>query len=478
VAIQAATQLKVTWKEPPQLSSSGNMWKQMRDFDSAGEVRARFQVNTGNVDSAFNSAPIKVADRTYKVAYNGHMAMAPAAAIADVKPNGAVIFSNTQNPYSTRGIAASILGLPQNNVRVFYFEGGSCYGPNQYNDAAYSAAIVSQQIGKPVKLQFMRWDEHGWDYHGPPLMADMRGGVDANGKIVAYEYTAFAQPGTSVNDMSRQLTGHQAVPTPGNGSANTAETGAQYALSNRRIIAKSLPLMNNYFKTSALRAPNAVQANFASEQFVDELAHAAGIDPVQFRRQNINPATTAGDRWSSVLEAVATLAKWQPKVAASNLGSGNLRTGRGVAIGGFAGSQVGVVADIEVNTRTGKISVKDIYAAENAGLTVFRGGTENQNVGCLVTGCSRALVEQIAFNRQRITSLDWVTYPVIRFQDAPRTHSITVQRPDLQPTGSGEPAIVPVGAAIANAFFDATGVRIREMPMTPARVRGVLRGGS
>jgi CO/xanthine dehydrogenase Mo-binding subunit len=176
-----------------------------------------------------------------------------------------------------------------------------------------------------------------------------------------------------------------------------------------------------------------------------------------------------------VLEAAAAMANWQPKVAASALKSDNIVTGRGIAIGGFAGSQAGAVADIEVNKKTGKITVKELWGAENAGLSVSPEGMHNQMVGCLTQGCSRALFEGLAFDTKRVTGLDWVSYPMLRFKDAPKVHNFTVQRADLTPTGSGEPGVVPVPAAIANAFFDATGVRIREAPMTPARVRAVLR---
>jgi CO/xanthine dehydrogenase Mo-binding subunit len=326
-------------------------------------------------------------------------------------------------------------------------------------------------------------------------MADIRAAVDANGKIVAHEYTGFVSPGTAQNNLTRQQTGTP-VPTPGLGNVNIASgrpagrnpemIGEQYAMPNRRVIAKSLPLVNNYFKMEFLRGVGSVPASFANEQLMDELATAAKLDPVEFRRRNIGGGTPIGpgatvmsdfeiERARQALEAVAAMAGWKPKVSGSNLQTGKIVSGRGVAVAGLNNTWAAVVADIEVNTQSGKITVKDLYGAEQAGMAVAPEQLHNQMIGCLVTGASRALMEQVVFDTKRVTSLDWVGYPTIRFKDSPRTHVASVQRTDLQPRGSGEPTLVPVPAAIANAFFDATGVRLREMPMTPARVRGALR---
>jgi CO/xanthine dehydrogenase Mo-binding subunit len=481
-AIQAAAQLKVEWAEPPKVSGSANMFKQMREFDAAGQAPARVTLNVGNVDSAFAAAATRVT-ASYKVAYNGHLPIGPSAAVAHVTSEGALIFSSTQSVYTTRDQAATLLGLPVNKVRVVYYEGSSCYGDSPFVDAALGAALCSQLAGRPVRLQYMRWEEHGWDNHGSPLLADVRGAVDATGKIVAFDYTGFAQPSTPMYFTVLQLTGTP-IPTPGLGTADTTNTGPQYALSNRRITSKSLPLFDNYFKLSPLRGVAWLQGNFATEQFIDELAHAARIDPLAFRRLNIAKSgldTSTGGfgmtdttRWGSVLDALEHLTGWQPRVAASNLDSGNIVRGRGLAIGGGESTMAGVAADVEVNKRTGKITVKDIWGAMQPGLAVYPEGIRNQMVGELVTGASRVLHEQVQYDTKRIRSLDWVTYPTLRFKDAPKAHVAIVNRPDLPPGGAGEATLIPVGAAIANAFFDATGVRLRQAPMTPARVRGVL----
>jgi CO/xanthine dehydrogenase Mo-binding subunit len=478
-AIQAAAQLKVTWGEPPRTSSSGNMFKQMREFDAAGQAPARFQTNVGDVDRAIASAPVRIVGSSYKVHYQGHQPIGPSCSVADVRAEGAIVFSNTQNAYTTRQNVAGITGLPLNKVRIVYYEGSGMFGPSIYEDAAIAAALTSQLVGRPVRLQLMRWDESGWDYHGQPLLADLRGAVDANGKLVAFDYTSFMLPlTTGLNQLTQQLTGTP-VPTPGLANADTGNTlgvaHTQYDSPNRRILTKTLPLLNNYFKTAPLRTVSAGQSSFATEQFVDELAYAAKLDPVEFRRRNLN--STDPGRWIGVLEAAVRMSRWQPRVAASSLQKGDVVRGRGFALGTISNvfTMAAAVADVEVNRKTGKIRVLDVYAAEQSGLAVSPEGVHNQMIGAVVHGVSRALVEQVVFNAKRVTSLDWTGYQTLRFADSPRTHVETVQRTDLQPTGSGEPVLVPIAPAIANAFFDATGVRLREMPMTPARVRAALK---
>jgi CO/xanthine dehydrogenase Mo-binding subunit len=486
-AIQAAAQLKVQWAALPVLPGVGNLWKQMREHDSAGQAPARIALNRGNFDSAYRSVAHKV-EQTYKFHYTGHLPIGPSCCVAVVTQSGARIFSNTQNAYGTRDSIKTVLDkvmpkpLPENRIRLTYYEGSSTYGSSPYNDANQAAAIMSALTGKPVRLQFMRWDEHGWDNYGPAVMIDVRAGLDAKGNLVAYEQTDFGIPYYSTTPAQHAVTGTASFST--SGRAETTISGSQYNIPNRKVIGKSLPLENNYFKVSFLRAPNNPQAAFASEQAVDELAYMAKLDPVAFRLQNI--ATTATDpalRWKNVLTNVAKDARWTPKVAASSLSGANVVTGRGIAFGYYANTMTCCVADVEVNKKTGKIVAKQLHIAGDAGLIVYPHGSENNEEGAAMQGLSRGLVEQVVFDRKGVTSLDWVTYPMIRFKDAPLIHVHGLTRADVpdpagpgsRTTGSGEPALSPVPAAVANAFFDATGVRVREAPMTPGRIRAVLR---
>jgi CO/xanthine dehydrogenase Mo-binding subunit len=495
-AIQASAQLKVKWADMPKIAAVGNVFKQMRDHDTAGKAPARIAASAGNFSSAFANAAVKVS-QSYTYDYNGSMPIGPCCAVADVTPSGARVFTNSQNLYGTRASVKTaldtVLGantLPLNKVRLTYFEGSSTYGPAAaWDDAAQAAAIMSAVTGKPVRLQLMRWDEHGWSHYGPAQLTDVRGGVDASGNLVAFEYTQFGIPYFTTNHSQQMITGTAQYATAGN--VDTTISGSQYNIPNRTVIGKSLPLQDNYFKTTFLRAPVAPQSAFAAEQLIDELAYGAKMDPVAFRLKNIaqptSPVPDVALRWKNALEGVARISNWKPKVAASNLSDANVVTGRGVAFGHFANSRVAAVADIQVNKKTGKITVNHVYVASDAGLIVYPDGMHNNEEGAIMQGVSRALTEVLTFNTSNVTSLDWVSYPMVRFKDAPKITLEALQRSDVpvndttsiaaggsRSTGSGEPGLVPVSPAIANAFFDATGVRIRQAPMTPGRVRAVL----
>ena len=475
-AIQAATTLKVVYAEPPELSGSGNLWSQLRAFDAAGQAAARLQVNDGDVDGAIAGAARSVS-ASYAFHYQGHMPIGPSCAVADVTADAALVFGNPQDAYRLRDRLAEILALPRERVRVQYWEGASTFGnsPSRF-DAAEAAAVMSQLAGAPVRLQFMRWDEHGWDNYSPAVLADVRGAVDARGKIVALDYTALAIPEMAMESVATSQ--HVGIPLqpPGLGSANTTCSGTQYDIPNRRVTAKSMPLRDNFFKSSALRGPLTPQTTFASEQLIDELAYAARRDPFEFRLANISTqqVNDGFNQWRDALVAAARLAHWQPRVAAAAVSDAEVVSGRGIALGGFAGSQAAVVAEIAVNRRSGKLTATHLHVALVAGLTVYRDGVLSQLEGNLIMGASRALHEEVAFDRHRATSLDWSTYPIMRFKDHPKVSCAVVQRPDLASTGAGEPPQAPIVAAIANAFFDATGVRIREAPLTPGRVRATL----
>jgi nicotinate dehydrogenase subunit B len=500
-AIQAAAQLKVTWADPPTISSSGNLWKQMRADDAAGKAKAdpgsigaQYGAKygpVGDVDAALKSAA-HVVSQTYGYHYQLHGSIGPQVAVADVTPNGARVLTYAQGGSS--GLVPQVakwLGLPTNRVRFTEFHDSSHMGSGSGNvNPSLAAAVMSQIVGKPVRVQNMRWDEHGWDHFGAVFLHDIRGGVDANGNIVAFDRTEFSPAGGSTVIADQQL-GTPYPANPGRMAIETSANGVQYEIPNWRVIWKTLPLYGNYFGTSAMRASQSAQTTFGTEVFMDELAYAAKMDPVAFRSQNVrktqlNGSVQAGavpvtwsfkDRFLAVLNAVAQASNWQPRVAASNLSNDTVVTGRGVSFGprAWPATFSAVVVEIEVNKKTGKILVNHIYAAQDQGLTVNPAGVENQIVGQVVMNTSRALVEEVAFNTKRQTSLDWVTYPILRFKDSPRKVTpIIIDRPEIPMAGAGDHVMEHVPAAIANAFFDATGVRIREVPMTPARVRAAL----
>jgi len=503
-AIQAAAQLKVIWKSDPKLSGSGNYWSWLRKAgDTNTDNPPRYIADSGAVPAALASAATKVS-ATYRYQYNGHMPIGPQCAVADVRKDGATIFMSGQSINTVANSIMTILqgigvNLPEASIRVIFHEGSSSYGTGQLTETCEAAAVCSAKVGAPVRMQWMRWDQHGWDPFGPAHMYDVTMGIDARGKIVAADWTAYGQASSNL-DTNRELMGTTTWPTAPAPGGPTPSDNAVYNLNyQRRVLAKTQPLYGGSFRNSALRAPNAPQSYFASEQIVDELAHAANMDPIAFRRLNIDGTNVLGARWLSVLDAVTIAAGWKPKVAASNLKSGDVVTGRGFGFGTFASSQSGVVADIEVNKKTGKITVKHLTISQNNGITISPQLVANQMSGAAIQGLSRALYEQVTFTKERITSNDWVTYPILRFKDSPTVTLINVHPGEYKVvvpgdettdvsagntaafnegwllSGSGEPPTTAVSSAVANAFFDATGVRIRQAPMNPATVRATLK---
>jgi nicotinate dehydrogenase subunit B len=509
-AIQAAAQLKVVWKSDPKFAagSTGNYWGWMRSAANANTVNPpRYTADSGGVPAALASAA-KTVTATYRYQYNNFVPIGPHAAVAivDNANQSATVYAQGQSINGIPANLAGVLGFPAsgaNKVRVIWFEGSSSYGGGQQGEAAEMAVLIAQNIGKPVRVQWMRWDQHGWDSYGPSHQYDVTGAINASGRIVAMDWTAFGQAGTTI-DTTKELIGTATWPAvEGAGGPNPSDAAVynqptstyQY---QRRVLAKTQPLYSGSFKISALRAPNAPQSYFASEQIIDELAYAANMDPVAFRRMNVDGTSTLGARWLSVLDATTIAAGWKPKVANSVKQTGDIRNGRGFAFGTFASSQVGVVADVQVNIKTGKILVKHAYTAQNNGITVNLEGVTTQMSGALIQGLSRAMLEQVTFNKDRVTSLDWVSYPILRFKDSPKVTLVNVhpgkyttvtpgdESQDVQAgntaafnngwllTGSGEPPTTAIGAAVANAFFDATGARIRQSPMTASTARGAL----
>lgn len=461
-AIQAATQLKVRWSESKTMPGTGNVWKHFRE----AKVGERYARNAGSIEAG-QKAAAQTREASYAVDYQAHASMGPSAGLADVRPDGATVWGASQSIYATRTTVAGLLGLPQDKVKVVFAEGAGCYGRNLQDDAALAAALMSQLAGKPVRVQLTRDQEHGWEFYGPATLVDIRGSVTADGTISSYDYVSYQQPWV-FSEATDYMAGRP-LSLGGFGGADLENAGSQYAIKNHRVLGRSVPNDSGLPKVAYLRAPAAPQALFASEQMIDELAVAAGMDSVAFRVKNIE-----NFRWKAALEEAARLARWETRVSGSKVGKGRVRTGRGIAIGGFASTYVGVVAEIEVDTVTGKIRTKNVYVGHDCGLVINPNTVGQQIEGCVIQGVSRALLEQVQFSKSRVTSLDWETYPILRYKDSPEITYTILNRPELRSSGAGEPATAPVAAAIANAFFDATGKRIRTMPMTPARVRAAL----
>lgn len=465
-AVKAAQQLKVTWEDRPELSGNDNLFKRMRAEKTTDTVIA----NVGNADQAM-AAAAHTRSAAYLCPYQGHLPFAPNCAVADVTADAAHVRCSSQDIYNARAMLATVLGMPVEKVRVQYYESSGTFGRSCYEDAAQAAAILSQAVGKPVRLQYMRWDEHGWDNYGPAHLAEVKAGVDAQGNLTAYEYHGWQHGWTVTSTVQDSVTGkpgRERADGSGSITVNPISTGSMYKIKNRKVVSHAVP-MAGYLRGAALRSPLDLSFAFASEQTIDELAVAVGMDPLEFRRRNIGDA-----RWLGVLEAAAKAADWKPRVMGSARSDGDVVTGRGLGLGTHHVSYGAAVADIEVNRRTGVIIVKKLYGALDAGLVINPGLVENQIVGQMIQSVSRLLKEEVTFDSKGVTSLDWNSYPILRFSEHPDIVPIVVQRMDEPSTGAGEEVMGATVAAIANAFFDATGARLRQFPMTPPRVTAAL----
>jgi CO/xanthine dehydrogenase Mo-binding subunit len=506
-AVRASRQLKVTWEPFPAVFPGH---EGIHDNFRAAQTNDLVIVNEGDAAGVLTQPPagVRVASASYRGPYEGHGPMAPNCAVADITRDGALVMCSSQSIYQTRGSVSRVTGLPVEKIRVQYFAGSNTYGSSCYTDAAEAAAILSKEAGKPVRLQLSRLDEHGWDNYGPAHLAEMRGAIDANGKILAFEYQAWGHDGNGVGTASQLLAMEgPAVGGPGfaapvnDGQRGAAPAGGRgggrgggqpgigglyqvrisqndmYDTPNRRMVEHRVP-GRGYLKLGALRAPLDPPYFFAQEGMMDELAYLAKLDPWEFRKRNISHP-----RWLGVLKAAAEAAKWTPRVAASSVTGAKIAVGRGIALGthhlipnqGDRITFAAAVVEIEVNKETGVVVAKHVYGAMDCGLAINPGIVESQIVGMSVHGTSLALKEEVRFSQTNVTSLDWNSYPTLRFGEHPMVTPIVVQQINEKSSGAGEEVLPAVVGAIGNAFFDATGVRLRQFPLTPQRVLAALK---
>jgi nicotinate dehydrogenase subunit B len=464
-AVRAAGQLKVQWDSTPTLTGSDGMYEAMR----AAKTDDRIVVERGNAADVIGAAPHKVAYNC-RSPYQAHAPFGPNCALADVKPDSALLMCSTQDVYGTRGTLARILGLPVDKVRVQYYEGSGTYGHSCYDDVAQAATLLSQLAAKPVRVQFMRWDEHGWDNYGPAHVGEVRAAASADGKLVGYEYHGWQHHWSNVETSEQLALGKPAAewqPNPAM-QVNPLCCGGMYDIPNVRLVNHHVPGLS-YLKGAWLRSPLDLSFSFTSEQAIDQLAFLLKMDPYEFRRRNIKDG-----RWLGVLDAAAKAANWTARPVASHPAQAKIVTGRGIGMGTHLASYGAAVAEIEVNKETGKVVAKHLYGAVDAGLVVNPGNVESQISGQLVQTASRMFYEEVTFTKTNVTSLDWASYPILRFKECPEVTPVVVQRLNERSTGAGEEVMAAAAGAIANAFFDATGVRMTEFPLTPKRVLAAL----
>jgi len=504
-AVQAANQIKMTWKPGPALPPQASFYDHMRQQPT----RETLLVDSKDVDASLASAA-QVVRATYLHPYHMHGSVGASCAVADVRKDSATIWSPTQGVYPQRDSCAMLLGLPKESVKVNFTRGSGCYGINGADTVSYDAALMSQAVGRPVRVQLSRKDEMAHENFGLAFVVDQRVGLDRDGNIITWDYEAwspvrggrpgYGQPGNQVTGFlagfepaafvprspapppaAPYANGQNVVPSYVTGSINGVSGGTGTVRSERMLSR----LVESPFWTGPLRSPNRLQNTFAHECLMDEIAARVKADPVAYRLRHLRDP-----RLIAVLNAVAKAANWQsrpsplgtlnpePRTRNPEPGTRNrIVPGRGLACVLYEGDNgyCAMVADVDVNLDTGVVSVKRLVMALDSGPISNPDGLRNQAEGGALHGMSRALMEEVTWDAEKVTSVDWRTYRTFPVGfNVPKLETVLINTVDAEANGAGETSITVTAPAIANAIFDATGARLRQVPFTPERVlRGV-----
>ncbi len=475
-AIRAMQALQVTWSAPQDVFPAQTA---LYDHIRAAPVLKRAVPVPGEPAAAIAGAA-KVLEAEYSWPFHSHSSMGPACALADVRADGFTLWTGSQKPHYARDGVAAILGMKPEQGRAIWRAGPGSYGRNDAGDAAIDAALLSRAVGRPVRVQYMRHDGHAWDAKSPASVHRMRAGLDPAGQVVGLEATAKSFSRLNVasseadprDSLASMMMGGAINPGIAYLFPGESVPFEAYAIPAKQVAWEVIaPLLDRAspLRTSHLRDPLGPELGFASECFIDELAAAAGVDPLAFRlRYAGHPRDVA------VLNAAAAAAGWVPRTGVPKPGPG-IQRGQGIALAHRDGTYVATVAHVAVHPE-GRIEVERITAAHDCGLVINPDGLARCVENALVYAMSRALHEEVTFSRTAVTSVDWLTYPILDITEAPGAVKVVIiDRPDLPPTGAGEPSVRSVAAAIGNAVFDATGVRLRQGPFTPARVSAAMR---
>ena len=461
-AIRAAQQLAVTWSPWEGLPEEGQLWQHVR---ATKVVKDDTTSSVGDSAAALAAAPRKL-QASYDFAIHTHGSIGPSCAVAEFDKDGSVtVWTASQATHNLRKQLAAMLAVDPAKLRCIYLDGAGCYGRNGHEDAAADAALLARETGQPVRVQWMRADEHGWDPKGPPTLLDLRAGLDPDGKITAWEAELFT-PNGGAGNVALVAADHAGLDSLGAQSPGGVinDLAIPYGFPNIKTVAHRLE--TTPFRPSWIRSPGRLQNTFANECFLDEIAAEIGADPLQLRLDHL-----ADPRGKELLERLAALSKWRERPKADR--SAEIATGWGLAYVKYelVRTYVGAVAEVAVNRKTGEIAVKKFYVAHDCGQIINPDGLRNQIEGSIVQTVSRTLKEELTFDRSKVTSLDWASYPILTFPEVPDVAIDLIDRPNEVPWGGGEPSAAIVPSAIGNAVFDATGVRLRSVPFTPARVK-------
>jgi CO/xanthine dehydrogenase Mo-binding subunit len=454
-AIKAAGQLKAAWSKWEGLPEQAKLFEHVRATritkdEVTGEV--------GDVPAAMGADGLRKLNATYDFAIHTHGSMGPSCAVAEFKDGKLTSWSASQATHNLRKQLAKMFDTGVESVRCIYLEGSGCYGRNGHEDAAADAALLAKISGRPVRVQWSRADEHGWDPKGPPTLIDVRAALDRGGNVTAWQSEFFIPrqtPGFLVPPIAATLAGMPAGNdiAPGNIFQNS---NIPYRFPNIKTVCHRLE--TTPFRPSWIRTPGRMQNTYANECFMDELAATIGADPIEFRLKYMDPADTRG---IECLERVAALANWEKHPSPVSGQTGDVLRGRGVSYCKYelVRTYVAAVAEVEVSRPSGEIRCTRFYVTHDCGQIINPDGLRNQIEGNVIQTVSRTLKEEVKFDRSMVTSLDWATYPILTFPEIPDIVIELIDRPTAPPWGAGEPSAAVIPSAISNAVFDATGVR-------------------
>ena len=470
-AIKAANAIRVTWTAGTGLPDKATVFAEWRKRPIAKEEVTQ---NVGDAKAALDGSAQRI-KATYDFAVQTHATIGPSCAVADFKDGKLTVWTSSQATHSMQHELSVVTGLSREAIRLVFIEGAGCYGRNGTEDAAADASLISMAVGQPVRLQWSRADETARSPKSPPRTMDMEAGLDAQGDVVAWSgdfYIALNHIAAfKPLDFPLLAAMETGIPRPGNWVGFLFQNSGQpYLFPNIRVNTKHVA--EAFFRSSHLRSPGRIENSFANEAFMDELAAAAKADPAEYRLRYLKD-----QRAIDCLQAAMKLANWQARPGPNpQAGSGPVAKGRGISYLRYnnAITYVAAVAEVEVNRNTGDVRVTRVCASHDCGEMVNPDGVANQVEGGVLQTVSRTLMEEVDWDRNKVTSVDWASYPIMRHTQAPKVEVALIDRPGQVAWGAGEPMACAIPAAIANAVFDATGARVRSVPLTPDRVKAAM----
>ena len=467
-AILASQSLRVKWEETPYLPAMADLYDHLRALPALEQPLT----DPVDLESAFKRGTQQY-HAEYFQPFQAHASIGPSCAVADVREDGVKVWASTPGPYPLRGALAQLIDMPEEKIHIIHIEGAGSYGQNGSDDVAADAVILSQSVGKPVRVQWSREEEFIWEPKAPAMVMEIRAGLDAQGDIMAWDYHAWspthvARPRMAQQLLAYQLMNSQKAPAPRFSFGAERNARTNYDFPNQRVVIHWIE--ESPMRGSSFRSLGGAENTFANESFMDELAYATQQDPAQFRLRYL-----PDPRCRAVLEAALEKANWDshPSPRAKQAG---VAEGRGLAFARYENDQaiVACIAFVSVDTATGVVRVPRVVIAHDCGLIINPDGVKNQIEGNVIQSLSRTLKEEVKFDEYRVTSIDWETYPILKFSEVPEIDIVLLNRPEQPALGAGEPAQVTTSAAVANAIFDATGARLRQIPFTPERVKAAL----